>query len=76
MSKIYVKTLKTLLHVSITRSASGSIHCSFGAVTAPKLTQRSNSLNVLNCNFIKEQCMLPEADRVIETCRSVLSVLT
>ena len=29
----------------------------------------------LNYNFRKEQCMLPEDDRVIETCRSVLSVL-
>ena len=27
-SKIYIKTLKTLLHVSIIRSFSGSIHCS------------------------------------------------
>jgi len=27
-SKIYIKTLSTLLHVSITRSSSGSIHCS------------------------------------------------
>ena len=26
--KIYIKTLKTLLHVSITISSSGSIHCS------------------------------------------------
>jgi hypothetical protein len=26
--KIYIKTLKTLLHVSITRSSSGSIYCS------------------------------------------------
>jgi len=33
------------------------------------------SLNVLNYNFSKEQCMLPEDDRVIETCRSVLNVL-
>ena len=33
------------------------------------------SLNVLNCNFSKEQSMLPEDDRMIETCRSVLSVL-
>jgi len=33
------------------------------------------SLSVLNCNFSKEQYMLPEDDRVIETCRSVLSVL-
>jgi len=37
---------------------------------------RSNSLNVLNYNFSKEQYMLPEDDRVIETCRSVLNVLT
>jgi len=29
----------------------------------------------LNCNFSKEQSMLPEDDRMIETCRSVLSVL-
>ena len=27
-SNIYIKTLKTLLHVSNTRSSSGSIHCS------------------------------------------------
>ena len=32
-------------------------------------------MSVLNCNFCKEQSMLPEDDRVIETCRSVLSVL-
>jgi len=29
----------------------------------------------LNCNFSKEQYMLPEDDRVIETCKSVLNVL-
>ena len=33
-----------------------------------------HSLIVLNCNFGKEQSMLPEDDRMIETCRSVLSV--
>ena len=43
--------------------------------TAPKLTEGSNSLNVLKYNFSKEQCMLPEDDRVIETCGSVLNVL-
>jgi len=32
-------------------------------------------ISVLNCNFSKEQSMLPEDDRIIETCRSVLSVL-
>jgi len=31
--------------------------------------------SVLNCKFSKEQSMLPEDDRMIETCRSVLSVL-
>ena len=45
------------------------------AATAPKLTERSNSLNILNYNFSKEHCMLPDDDRVIETCRSVLNVL-
>jgi len=34
-----------------------------------------NLLNILNYNFSKEQFMLPENDRVIETRRSVLSVL-
>jgi hypothetical protein len=29
----------------------------------------------LNYSFSKEQCMLPEDDRAIETCRSVLNVL-
>ena len=29
----------------------------------------------LKCNFSKEQCMLPEDDRMIKTYRSVLSVL-
>jgi len=29
----------------------------------------------LNYNFSKEQYMLPEDDRMFETCRSVLSVL-
>jgi len=33
------------------------------------------SVRVLNCNFSKEQSTLPEDDRMIETCRSVLSVL-
>ena len=33
------------------------------------------ALSVLSFNFSKEQCMLPEDDRMIEICRSVLSVL-
>jgi len=43
--------------------------------TAP--TQR-NDLNhgvILKYNFSKEQCILPEDDRLFETCRSVLNVL-
>ena len=32
-------------------------------------------VNVLNYDFSKEQYMLPEDDREIETCKSVLSVL-
>ena len=36
--------------------------------------RRSELLSVLNCNFSKEQSVLPEDDRMIETCRSVLSV--
>ena len=34
-----------------------------------------NNRMFLNHNFSKEQCMLPEDDRMIETCTSVLSVL-
>jgi hypothetical protein len=40
-----------------------------------KLIKRSKSVRVLNCNFSNEQSVLPEDDRMIETCRSVLSVL-
>jgi len=30
-------------------------------------------MSVLNCNFSREQSMLPEDDRMIETCKSVLN---
>ena len=40
----------------------------------PYSVRRSNSLSVLNCNFSKEQSVLPEDDRMFETCRSVLGV--
>jgi len=40
-----------------------------------KKKKLNKSLSVLNCNFSKEQSMLPEDDSMIETCRSVLSVL-
>ena len=72
-SKIYIKTFKPLLHVSITRSSSGSIYCS-----SLKLYFKTFSellCYVLNYNFSKGQYMLPEDDRVIETCSSVLNVL-
>ena len=57
---MYIKTSKTLLHVSIILSY---IISSFLA----KIT--------FNCNCSKEQSKLPENDRMIETCRSVLSAL-
>ena len=41
----------------------------------PNYINVNESLSVLNYNFSKEQCMLPEDDRVIETCRRVLNVL-
>jgi len=44
-------------------------------LVVPYSVRRGKSLGVLNCNFSKEQSMLPEDDRMIETCRSVLSVL-
>jgi len=46
-----------------------------GVLVEPYSVRRSKSLSVLNCNFSKEQSVLPEDDRLIETCRSVLSVL-
>jgi len=45
------------------------------AATAPTQRNHVNHWVFLNYNFSKEQCMLPEDDRMIETCRSVLSVL-
>jgi len=46
-----------------------------GVLVVPHSVRRDKSLSVLNCNFSKEQSMLPEDDRMIETCRSVLGVL-
>jgi len=45
------------------------------AATAPTQLNDVNHSVFLDCNFSKEQYMLPEDDRVIETCRTVLSVL-
>jgi len=45
------------------------------AATAPTQRKDLNHWVFLNCNFSKEQSMLPEDDRMIETCRSVLRVL-
>ena len=42
---------------------------------AVRLIYKSLGVKGLNCNFSKEQSMLPEDDRMIETCRRVLSVL-
>ena len=39
-----------------------------------RLVLYSVRLRVLNCNFSKEQCVIPEDELMIETCRSVLSV--
>ena len=46
-------------------------------MAATASTQRNdvNHWVFLNYNFSKEQCMLPEDDRMIETRRIVLSVL-
>ena len=41
------------------------------AATAPTQHNDVNHSVFLNCKFSKEQYMLPEDDRVIETCRSV-----
>ena len=75
-SKIYIKTLKKLLHVSITIILREHHTLFLAKVTVQNHSQFKNTHWVfLNCNFSKEQCMHPEDDRVIETCRSVLSVL-
>ena len=44
-------------------------------LVVPYGVRRSKSVSVLNCNFSKEQSIIPEDDCMIETCRSVLSVL-
>ena len=85
---IYIKTLKTLLHVTIIRSSSGIKLCS---LLKSQFKTFSDLLRYINlvlwqhvvcyvwvgslCNFSKEQSMLPDDDRMIETCRGVLSVL-
>ena len=38
-------------------------------------TEEVSNQETQNCKLSKEQSMLPEDDRMIETCRSVLSVL-
>jgi len=38
------------------------------------LESLKRSYMFLNYNFSKEQCMLPEDDHMIETCRSAVSV--
>jgi len=43
--------------------------------TAPTQRKDVNHWVFLNYNFGREQYVLPEDDRMIETCRSVLSVL-
>jgi len=45
------------------------------AATAPTQRNDVNHWVFLDYNFNKEQCSLPEDDRMIETCSSVLSVL-
>jgi len=45
------------------------------AATAPTEMSDVNHWVFLNYNFSKEQCMFPEDDRMIETCRSILRVL-
>jgi len=45
------------------------------AATAPTQRNDVNHWVLLNYNFSKEQCILLEDDRMIETCRSVLSAL-
>jgi len=46
-----------------------------GAYIVSSVNYIHNSLNVLIYNFSKKQCMLPEDDRVVETCRNILNVL-
>ena len=45
------------------------------AATAPTQRNDVNHRVFLNYNFSKEQCMLPEDDRMIVIYRSILSVL-
>jgi len=66
--KIYIKTLKTLLHVSIIRSSSDSTYCSFLKLYIKTICDEIHHFSI-------EQYVLPEDDRMIEICRRVLSVL-
>jgi len=75
LSKIYIKTLKLPLHVSILRSSSGSTYCSRKIICCHITDKYNDILAILTCNFSKEQYVLPEDDLRIETCRDILIVL-
>jgi len=75
---LMILTLYVTQRISITRLIQNSIRLTQytrHAATAPTQRNDVNHWVFLNYNFSKEQCMLPEDDRMIETCRSVLSVL-
>ena len=105
-SKIYIKTLKTLQHVSIIWSSSGSILCSLLKLQFKTFSELLFYVNLVMWQHVMFLCvshtvfrmslvmvvrhmlcsvrltlhgiwqsMLPEDDHMIETCRSVLSVL-
>jgi hypothetical protein len=62
---------RTLFRMSQTHSE----HNTRRAATAPNWHNEVIHWMFLNYNFSKEQCVLPEDDHVIETCRSALIVL-
>jgi len=73
-------SLCSLLHSLVTSSALGPYVFLRDATPQLRILHFIYSVSAthwvfLNHNFSKEQCMLPEDDRMIETCRSFLSVL-
>jgi len=59
----------------VCQSDSVQLRPAVGVLVVQYSVRRSKSLSVSNCNFSKEQSMLPEDDRMVETCTRVLSVL-
>ena len=64
-SKIYIKTFKTLLHVSITRSSSGSIYCSLLKLQFKTVSELLRYVNLMLWQHVVFLCVSSTLFRMI-----------